>query len=162
MTQRPQPGIARLWIPHHSEASLQTWHCASKGYFKIATLHGPFESTKLSRLVPFMDKELCFGFFLLPFQPERVCIVLLCKKLKQFIISAIFSLYRGTVRIFPPDYLEGESQGKALSQSLGLLLIFLAPGQVGLDILWGLTQLKTRQHGKLQLEAIPLRLHITK
>lgn len=66
------------------------------------------------------------------------------------------------IRIFPPDYLKGESQRKTLSQSLGLLLIFLTPGQVGPDILWGLAQLKTRQHGKLQLETIPLKLHITK
>jgi len=38
---------------------------------------------------------------------------------------------------------------------LGLGLIFLAPGQVGLNVFWGLTQLKSRQHGKLQLQDDP-------
>lgn len=103
VTQSPQPEIARLWTPHHSEASLQTWQCASKGHFRSATLHGPFESTEPSCLVSIYGQGIVFGFSLLPFQTERVCITLSCMKRKQLIISAIFSLYRGTIIIFFPQ-----------------------------------------------------------
>lgn len=120
MTLRLQPETARLWIPHHSEASLQTWHCASKGYFQIATLHGPFESTKLSCLISIYGQGIVFWFLFIAFSiRESLYHAFMHGTYKHLIISAIFSLYRGTIMIFPPDYLEGESPRQSLIAILG-------------------------------------------
>lgn len=56
---------------------------------------------------------------------------------------------------FPPDYLEGEWPRQSLITILGAAAYLPGSWKAGLDILWGLTQLKTRQHGKLQIQDDP-------
>lgn len=66
-----------------------------------------------------MDKEFCLGFSFLPFQPERLSIVLLCIKFKQLIISTIFSLNHDTIVVFSRFFTRRVIRAKPYSNRRG-------------------------------------------
>lgn len=109
VTQSRQPEIARLWTPHHSEASLQTWHWASKGHFRSATLHGPFESTELSCLVSIYGQGIVFWFLFTAFSNrEGLYLAFMHETEAADNLGYIQFISWHNYDFFPPDYLEGE------------------------------------------------------